>query len=221
MQSNVISTETIALHWIGNILLWSFSALCLPFTGALGDGQPQGTGTQAVWLYTPPEARVQSPSWASNATLAVSPVNFDLGANALRETCNLAYGIATTVGATILVCRAASNTIIMYPERTMMAGVKNVSYFETSILVLGWSSTLVGMTATALGQNPKTGWAVVCFEIFSLAGYITCYALQRKYNQYPALSSTLPAANSPLLTSRRSTGDEEPKVAHIARPSAV
>ena len=176
--TNVISTEAIALHWIANVLLWSFSVLCIPYVGSSGDGQTQGTGSTPIWLYTPPQSVGRLSNTEYNSTNAVRP-NVDLGTSALRETCNIAYGIATTVGATILVCRAASNTIILYPTTTMPYQDKNVSYFETCILVFGWSSTLVGMAATALGQESKTGWAVVSFEIFAIAGYVTCYVLQR------------------------------------------
>ena len=51
-EGNAISTEAIAIHTITNIILWSFSVLCI--VGP--DGQTQGTGTTQIWLYTPNDA---------------------------------------------------------------------------------------------------------------------------------------------------------------------
>jgi hypothetical protein len=45
-------------------------------------------------------------------------------------------------------------------------------------MVLGWSGTLVGIFASCLGYEPKTGWALFGFIILALIGYITCYVYQ-------------------------------------------
>ena len=82
------------------------------------DGQTQGTGNTPVWLYTPPQAFGQtgygSPSAAPTIiNIAGQPtpsptlhVNVDLGGNALREAANVSFGIASVIGAAILLMRA-------------------------------------------------------------------------------------------------------------------
>jgi hypothetical protein len=71
---------------------------------------------------------------------------------------------------------AATNTVINHP-RTKKSG-KGIAYYETVMLVLGWSGTLVGVIASGLGYEPKTGWALFGFIILALIGYITCYVYQ-------------------------------------------
>lgn len=186
-MSNIISTETIALHWIGNILLWSFATIVIPFVpngSSLrgGDGQWINTKHTATWLYTPSSAFPSNTY--PNVTVPASYANVDMGANALRETCNVAYGTATALGAVILLCRAASNTVIVHPLATNhgdLSSPRYVAYVETGGMVLAWTSTTVGIMATALGQEPKTGWAVVGWEILAMAGYVTCYVYQMRH----------------------------------------
>ena len=137
-----------------------------------------GVGSTPIWLYTPPAAfggtyPTPAPSnWAPGTNAA----NVDLGGNALRESANLCFGIASVIGATILLMRAASNTVINHP-RTCKSS-RNIAYFETVLLVFAWSATLAGMVSVGLGYEPKTGWAVFSVCVFSIIGYAICYAFQ-------------------------------------------
>jgi len=195
-SKNVISTETIAIHTITNIILWSFSVLCIPWLdtngkviGNPGDGQYQNVGRNGIWLYTPPSffglnEYTKNPTPAPVTTVAGVPTpapsvarNIDLGGNALHETANIAFGIASTVGAVILVCRAATNTVINHPRSTTKSP-KEIAHFEHVMLTFAWSATVVGMIACGLGYEAKTGWAVFSVAVFSVVGYIVCYCFQ-------------------------------------------
>lgn len=170
-----------------NAILWSFAPTVIgntpqqPFNWGHQDGQPNGNSNSRNWLYTPSNAYI-SPSVAptSSGTIPTSSptnsVNIDLGANALREAANIGYGIACVIGATILLMRAATNVVINHP--TSKKSEKNIAYFETCILCLGWIGTLVGMVSSGLGYEPKTGWAVFSVAIFSIIGYAVCYAYE-------------------------------------------
>ena len=71
-----------------------------------------------MWLYTPPQAfglssygsPTASPTAVGGRSPTMSPLqqNVDLGGNALREAANLCFGIASTIGATILLMRAGT-----------------------------------------------------------------------------------------------------------------
>ena len=131
-----------------------------------------------MWLYTPAAAfggNYPTPA-PSNWAPGTNAANVDLGGNALRESANLCFGIASTIGATILLMRAASNTVINHP-RTCKSSC-NIAYFETVLLVFAWSATLAGMVSVGLGYEPKTGWAVFSVCVFAIIGYAVCYAYQ-------------------------------------------
>ena len=195
-RSNVISCETIAIHTITNIILWSFAALVIgrtpndPYSIAglnpNQDGQNQGTGTTPQWLYTPPQAFGQSsygsptasPTVTGGRSPTMSPLqqNVDLGGNALREAANLCFGIASVIPSIILLMRAASNTVINHP-RTCKSSF-NIAVFETFWLTFAWAATLAGMVSVGLGYEPKTGWAIFSVCIFAIIGYAVCYTYQ-------------------------------------------
>ena len=122
-----------------------------------------------------------SPTWAPTVAR-----NVDLGGNALRETANVSFGIASVIGAAILLMRAITNTVINHPRTHKSSAA--IAYFETSILALGWSFTLCGMVACGLGYEPKTGWAVFSMAIFAIIGYAVCYAYQVQEDNEKALA---------------------------------
>ena len=139
-----------------------------------------------MWLYTPPQAfglssygsPTASPTVVGGRSPTMSPLqqNVDLGGNALRESANLCFGIASTIGAVILLMRAASNTVINHP-RTCKSSF-NIAVFETFWLVFAWAATLAGMVSVGLGYEPKTGWAIFSVCIFAIIGYAVCYTYQ-------------------------------------------
>ena len=72
--------------------------------------QTLGTGQTPVWLYTPAAAfggNYPTPA-PSNWAPGTNAANVDLGGNALRESANLCFGIASVIGATILLMRAGN-----------------------------------------------------------------------------------------------------------------
>ena len=167
--------------------MWSFAALVIgrtpvpystPGLNPNQDGQNQGNSQVPVWLYTPAAAfggNYPTPAPSNWAPGTNSP-NVDLGGNALRESANLCFGIASTIGAVILLMRAASNTVINHP-RTCKSSF-NIAVFETFWLVFAWAATLAGMVSVGLGYEPKTGWAIFSVCIFAIIGYAVCYAYQ-------------------------------------------
>ena len=82
-----------------------------------------GTGNTPIWLFTPPAAFGQSSYGSPSASPSFPPVltantptaaptlhvNVDLGGNALREAANVSFGIASVIGAAILLMRAGNN----------------------------------------------------------------------------------------------------------------
>ena len=77
-----------------------------------------------MWLYTPPQAfglssygsPTASPTAVGGRSPTMSPLqqNVDLGGNALREAANLCFGIASTIGATILLMRAGTFFVMFF-----------------------------------------------------------------------------------------------------------
>jgi hypothetical protein len=100
----------------------------------------------------------------------------DAGANGLREAANIGYGIACVIGATILLMRCITNVVVSHPHTKKSE--RNIAYFETCLLAFAWMGTLVGMAASGLGYEPKTGWAVFSVAVFAIIGYAVCYAYE-------------------------------------------
>jgi 4-hydroxybenzoate polyprenyltransferase len=76
----------------------------------------------------------------------------------------------------MMLMRAATNTVINHPRTGKSSS--GIAIFETFMLCLAWTATLVGMIACGLGYEPKTGWAVFGVTIMAIVGYATCYFFQ-------------------------------------------